>query len=1048
MPISFINNTGIQLYRLPEKLTIDLNDNVIKALRFYEFVVGGKVYLDPTYYFPMKDKYLRRTDLISEGYLDPQTNKFQVEESGINNNMSWLDVSDLLTVNRLDVTVGDKRLSALEQIEDKWLPMPYYTRDFTGDSTTPTNWCRIKLCPVVNEGTQRKKVYHVVMAFDTASHPNLDKESVSFNGEPFIDYSLCGLSADDIDQMGTKQQEDIQKMIIPLKAYEFCDKNKQPWLNHYLQDILNSTDLNAFPVKSKTKYLVYYMYLICYLHKLRVLPDVRIYNDAQTVPISTNLILDVGNSRTFGLVAEDPLDESFSKSSIFKLKDLETGEAYSEPFDMRLCFKEENFGLPSPSGMFRWPSVVRLGKEALNSIYYGEQDVDTSSQFDTNYSSPKRFLWDTEPYSSQWKYISERDRNVGPARTVDYDGIMQQFYSDGRFANNPQEMGDRSSYSRSSLMTFCFIEILLQARQQVNSYEFRRKNNNEEKKRVIKRVILTCPTAMSRQEQIRLRQAMDEASIVLKRFYNNTYKDEYNPSTDIDKIEIIPSVRDLSLKADNLDTRRSWGYDEATCCQMVYLYGELRRYLGNSSELFKMYGRKRNGEEIPSLTIGTLDIGAGTTDIMICNYKDTAQSIKPTPLFWESFKIAGDDLVKRIIIDVLLDSPEADFPEASGIITAKLKSMGAPAIAETMHHFFDDTHNMGHKEKRMRKEFMIQVLLPIAGFLLDKLQKKEAEKAYAFTDIFRTSQPSTSLMDFFEKQMGFRFEDLVIRYSPRFLNGIIRKVFEKDIRKWAALFHAYKCDIVLISGRPCSLQQIQNMIKRLHPTAPNRLVSMSNYRVGSWYPSSTDIGHFKDNKSMVAVGALIAYLAENGKLSDFRLDTDDLKRKVLPTTEYVGIINSQIGTLDNILTPEINGTYTELNAMPICLGTKQIDVAGYPANLLYVLKFNEKAIKRTAIENVKKQSGLPSDAPDEAVAPSKIALEIETIKFRLLRNKPLKFRLEREYYEDKEHVKIDSVDDGERNELPTKYFELALQTWAEDNTNWLDTGIFKLHINV
>lgn len=1047
MALSFISNTGIQIYRLPEKLTIDLNTNVIKALRFYEFTFGNKVYIDPAYYFPMHDKYLRRGDLVSAGYMDPVTNEI-MDEDQINNGMNWLDVNDLLTVNRLDVTVGDRKQSALEQIEDKWLPMPYYVRDSAGDSSMPTNWCRLKLCPVANECNQRRRVYHVVLAFDTTSHANLDQESVNFNGEPFIDFSLCGISADDIGQMGTRQQEKMRTMIVPLKAYEFCNLQKRPWLNHYLQGMLNSTNLNAFQVGSKMKYLVYYVYLITYLHKLEVLPDVRIYNDAPTLPIATNLIIDVGNSRTFGLVAEDPLDESFSKSSIFELRDLSTGERYDEPFDMRLCFKEENFGLLSHSGMFRWPSVVRLGKEALNTIYNGDQEVDTSSQFDTNYSSPKRFLWDTEPYASQWKYISERGRSMGPERTVDYDGIMQQFYSDGRFATNPQEMGDKSSYSRSSLMTFCFIEILLHARQQVNSYEFRLNNGNEDKKRVIKRVILTCPTAMTRQEQLRLRQAMEEASIVLKRFYNNTYKEEYKPGSDRDKIEIIPSVSDLLLTADNLDTRRSWGYDEATCCQMVYLYGELRRYLGNSAELFKMYGRRRNGETAPSLTIGTLDMGAGTTDIMICNYSDTAQSIKPTPLFWESFKIAGDDLVKRIIIDVLLDSPEAEYPEASGIITAKLKQMGVPAIAEKMHHFFGDTHNMGHQEKRMRKEFMIQVLLPIAGFLLDKLQKKEAEKAYTYSDIFRGNQPSGVLMDFFERQMGFRFEDLVIRYSPRFLNEIIRKVFEKDIRKWAALFHAYKCDIVLISGRPCSLQQIQSMIQRLHPTAPNRLVSMSNYRVGSWYPSSTDIGHFKDNKSMVAVGAMIAYLAESGKLSDFRLNADELKQKVLPTTEYVGIINAQIGTIDNILTPELNGTYTELNAIPISLGAKQIDVAGYPANMLYVLKFNDKIIRNKAIEEVKSKSGLPSDAPDNAVSPSKIATAMETIKFRLLRNKPLRFRLEREYWDDKELVKIDSVEDGERNELPSSYFRLALQTWAEDNTNWLDTGIFKLHINV
>lgn len=1047
MPISLIYNTGIQYVTFPEDLIIDLNANVMKALRFYEFKFGDKVYLDPTYYFPMHDRYLRRTDLISSGYLDPWTNEM-VDENEINAPMNWLNISDLVAINRLDVTIGDKKLSALEQIENKWLPMPYYVQDSSGSSSTPTNWCRIKLIPKLEVSTTTRKVYKLIMAFDTTLCTQKEGVCPVFQGEPFLNYSLCGFSHDDLSQMSEKRKEHIQQIIIPLKAYEYCNTVKHPWLNRYLQEILNCTNLDLFGVGTKMKYLVFYTYLITYLHRLRVLPDIRLYNDADNVPIATNLVLDIGNSRTFGLVAEDPIDMSFSKSSIIKIRDLENGELYSEPFDMRLCFKEEMFDLPSTDGMFRWPSVVRLGKEAIRYIYEGELEQDSSSQFDTNYSSPKRFLWDTEPYSSQWKYISEKDRFAGPARTVDYDGIMQQFYNDGRFAANPQEMGDKSSYSRSSLMTFCFIEILLHVRQQINSYEFRKNNGDEYVKREIKRVILTCPTAMAKEEQIILRRAMEEASIVLKRFYNNTYNEQYNPEYDKEKIEIIPSVRDLSLKADNIDVRRSWGYDEATCCQMVYLYSELRRYLGNSVELFNIYGRKRNAEENPSITIGTLDIGAGTTDIMICNYTHSAESIKPDPLFWESFKIAGDDLVKRIIVDVLLDSPQIEYPESSGIITAKLKEIGCKNIADKMHHFFSDTQNMGNREKRMRKEFMIQVLLPIANFLLDKLQKDEEEKPYPFSDIFSKNQPSKILMDFFENQMGFRFESLVVRYSPKFLNEIIRRVFEKYMRKWAALFYKYNCDIVLISGRPCSLKQIQNLLKRLSPTVHNRIISMNNYRVGNWYPGSTDIGHFRDNKSMVAVGALISYLAESGRLSHFRLNTELLKTKVLPTSEYIGVINYQTGVLDTILTPEINGNYKEFTSLPISIGTKQFDVDGYPSNLLYVLKFNDKVIRKNAIESVKMQNGLPASTLETEISPDKIVNEMESIKFRMRRKSPLKIRLEREYHEDKESVKIESVMDNDRNDLPVNYFELYLQTWSEDATNWLDTGIFKLHISI
>lgn len=1044
--ISLICNTGIQFYELPDYLLVDLNNNVIKAQRFFEFKFGDKVYLDPTYYFPDRDKYLRRADLLQAGCINPQTN--EIDEASINDGlMNWLDVESLLTVNRIDVTLGDKRESALDQLNNKWLPMPYYIRDSTGALSKPTSWCRIKLRLDEEHSTRNVKAFKVIMAFDTNSHTNLsDKETPMFQGEPFLTYSLCGISHDDLEMMDAHSRKQTETSLIPLKAYEFCNPNKHPWLNRYLQDVFNSTNLDAFDVGSKMKYLVFYSYLITYLHALNKLPDIKLYNDAGLQPIATNLVLDVGNSRTFGLVAEDPIDSSFSKSRIIQLRDLETGESYAEPFDMRLCFKEENFGVDTNDGTFKWPSIVRLGKEAVRNIYCGEQDLDASVQFDTSYSSPKRFLWDAEPYKSQWKYISERDRVVGPSRTVDYEGIMQQFYSDGRFAPNPQAMGDKSSYSRSSLMTFCFMEILLQVTQQINNYEFRKNNGDEHRRREIKRVILTCPTAMTRAEQITLRRCMEEASIVLRRYYANTYNIEYRPANDLNKIEIIPSVRDLSLKADNLDVKRSWNYDEATCCQMVYMYSELRRYLGNADEFFSHYGRCRNGEEKPSLTVGTLDIGAGTTDIMICNYVNGAESIKPMPLFWESFKIAGDDLVKRIIVDVLLDAPQPEYPEASGIVTARLRSMNVPDVADRMHHFFDDTNNMGVKEKRMRKEFMIQVLQPIAAHLLDKLQAEQDESVVLFDDIFKANKPAKSLMDFFEHQMGFRFEDLTIRYSPKFLNEIIRRVFETSMRKWAALFHAYKCDVVLLGGRPCSLKQVHYLQRRLYPVAPNRLISMNSYRVGSWYPGSSDTGKFRDKKSMVAVGALIAYLAENGKLNEFKLNTELLKTKVLPTTEYIGVINTQTGTLSNILEPDVNGAYKDIGAFPVMFGARQLDVEGYPANLLCILRFNEKRIREQAIGLAKKKLGLPESTPDYAVAPSAIESEIDAIKFRLRTNTPLKFRLEREYYEDKEVVKIDSVEDANRNDISPKMFELAPQTWSEDATNWLDTGIFKLHI--
>ncbi len=1044
---TLILNTGIQIHELEEEVVIDFNANIMKALRFFEFQIKDKIYLDPVYYFPMKDKYLRRNDLICAGYLNPLTNEM-VDESEINNNMNWLDDTRLLSVNRLNLNIGDRKLTGLEQIENRWLPIPLYERDLNAAITSPTNWCRLKLIPIAEKCTNQRRYYKAILAIDTTENLNEQFASPHFNGQPFKVFSFCGLDRREMSALNEQQQKTIDTLLLPLKAYEFCDVNKNPWLNIYLQGILNCTELGRFEPGQRLKYIAYYTYLITYLHRLDIIPNVKLYNDCGLEAVHTNLVIDVGNSRTFGLVAEDPLDLSFSKSTIIELRDLETGERYDKPFDMRLCFKDERFGFTTGDNQFNWPSIVRLGKEAIHNIYNGEQDLLSPEQFDTSHSSPKRYLWDHKPYAGQWKFVSEKDRIVGPAKTVFKEGLSQQLHSDGSFAANPAEMGEVSAFSRCSLMTLCFIEILLQVRMQINSPAFREKNGNETRKREISRIILTCPTAMTRQEQITLRQSMAEASVILRRYYAKQYNTAYNAEDDQDKVSIIPSVRDLKMNGDNLDMRHNWNYDEATCCQMVYLYSELRRYLGNSSEYFAMYGKRRNHEASPSLTMASIDIGAGTTDIMICNYRYEGESVVPAPLYWDSFHLAGDDLVKRIISDVILENPQEKYKGASGAITAKLQQMGATNISERMNHFFGDTNKMGVIEKRMRKEFCVQVLIPIANYLLDLLQREQKDCYFGYTDVFTDGKPANCLMDFFATQMGFRFEDLTIKYSKDHMNEIVCKVFEPIFRKYAAIFYSYKCDVVLMAGRPCSLSQVNRLLRRLYSVPPNRLISMNDYRVGSWYPGASDIGHFGDKKSMVAVGALIAYLAETGKLAMFKLSTDNLKMKVRPTTDYIGLLNSFTGNMQVVLSPDCNGAYIDISAFPIQLGTRQLDVTGYPAQLLYNLEFNEENLRNTAVNNLKRQMGLPDDAPATALSPDYIANEVETLKYRIKANSPLRFRLEREFYEDKEKVIIESVENSAHDEISKNMFKLSLQSWAEDESNWLDTGKFVLHISL
>lgn len=1068
MEISLISDSGIQFYTLPQEVTIDVAANLIRPQRFFEYEFHRTTYLDSVLF--VNNEYVKRSSLLSAHYLNAETNELTVPEQELNMQLLGPVAQEkVMTVNNINQPLGPKREAALSLIENRWIPLPYFHEGEPGHSMAPTDWCRVMFSPVRNRKAsddeeeddfeEENRTYRVTLAFDTTT--GVAPDYLSGQGDPDVSpapyfegqnsrhYALCGVSRSQMDHQNLSKSKlvHIESSQIPMSVLSFCSEKYNPWLNPALQEIFKSTDLAMLPPGQKLKYIAYYIYFVSTIHKMGFLPDVKLYNAESYPAIKTTLVLDIGNSRTFGLLAEDPLDPSFSNTAILALRDLGTGRLYKDPFDMRLCFKEERFGVEM-SERFQWPSVVRLGHEALDAIYGGgNRSLLDSRQYDTSHSSPKRYLWDSEPFQGEWKFISEKDRVNGPAHSVFFHGLMEQFRSDGSFTPDPRMMGSRCEFSRASLMTFAFVEILLQARSQANSYSFRLHAGKENQPRHITRIIQTCPTAMTRHEQIVLRRSMEEASIALKRYYAGTFMDVYDPSTDGEKVEIIPSVADLKLDIDNIDRRRSWNYDEATCCQMVYVYSELRRFLGNTAEFFATYGRRRNAEEKPSLTVASIDIGAGTSDLMICNYRDEGMSLEARPLFFESFHSAGDDLVKRIITDVLLEGPRQSYPGASGIITARLIADHCPDVAEKMHHFFGDTANMGVVERRMRKEFNIQVLIPIAYRLLDMLQRGEAQRELTFADLFPENRPSTQLMDFFADQMGFRFEELSVTYSPDYLNEIVRRVFEMPLRKWAGIFSAFKADIVLLSGRPCSLPQVRSLMRRLMPVAPNRLISMADYRVGAWYPGSTDVGRFSDKKSLVAVGALIAYLASDGKLPMFKLNTTLLKKKILPTSEYVGVMNTRTGAVETLLTPRRNIADIKVSGFPVCFGTKQLDIDGYPTRMIYCLDFNHKVLRAEAGRAIIRNRGLDPDTPVETLPRDMVSDFMETLRLRTCTHLPLTFSLERDYTTDKESVKITGIIDQEGNSINPQLFDLRLQSRAEHEAGWLDTGVFILHIN-
>jgi hypothetical protein len=97
-------------------------------------------------------------------------------------------------------------------------------------------------------------------------------------------------------------------------------------------------------------------------------------------------------------------------------------------------------------------------------------------------------------------------------------------------------------------------------------------------------------------------------------------------------------------------------WDEATCGQVVYLYNETQNnYGGRTTEFFLRAARRRSPDPGRRLTVATVDIGGGTTDLVINDYlydnEDGGQNayLIPEQRFRDGFRIAGDDIVLQLV---------------------------------------------------------------------------------------------------------------------------------------------------------------------------------------------------------------------------------------------------------------------------------------------------------------------------------------------------------------------------------------------------------------
>jgi hypothetical protein len=1004
--ITFIANSGIQFYRF--EATYDLSAQRSLRMRYIERFDSLRVrfWLDEAIPLSNDGRYARRQQLQELRLLDAQDRLVpDADLSGVG----------VLDEAELHESGGFNQL--FKHFERRWLPLPFFKRNnIHNDSFGPTDWVRLHF-ERAGDGILR-----MVLAVDTTTtHEEGVRTTPVLSDNPNENiYALC---TSDTLAMG---------FTDPLMECE--------WVEKHLEQLV-------YPAQSEpeTPFLAHvalYQFLLRYLRTVGPLPAVQLLSD-RAAQVNVDLVLDVGNSNTCALLFEEPTDHGFNLNAVkqLEIQDLSDPQRlHRGSFSTRVVFREADLGAETPhlgrNNKFQWPSPVRVGAEAERHIHQAGLALHLAREVRSYNSSPKRYLWDTRPSPVEWEY--HQTGNDHPPRKVYKPGISEQLKADGSPCRD-DVFGTSALFSRRSLMTFVYLEVLCHALRQMNSAEFRAQHGNPSARRRLRRIVISCPTAMLRSEQVALRACAEEALSLL-----NHYTYHVNGARDVNDIlpnivEVLPSPKDLALPLDQLDRRKDWIHDEATCAQLVLIYGMVRhKFEGDARQFMELYGKPAAVPGGRTLTVGSLDIGAGTSDLMICRYTaegDGLVTLNPEPLFWESFDLAGDDLLKVIIQQVVIEGSEQEPGDrgCTGRIEQHARSRGIPNVARLLNGFFgSDIQNMGYKGRLLRVSFINQVAIPVALRYMEQANAAEAVEL-SYEGMFPDPQqrPTTELLDQFAKHFGFRFEEIRWRVAPERVNRLIEQVFGRLVQQVSRLMHRYGCDLVVLSGRPNRFKAMESLFLRQGAVHPGRLVNMTGHWIGRWYPFADNNGYVADQKSVVAVGALIALMGGSlHKLDRFRIDTTKLRTHLVSTADHVG--GYRDGKLtDHLLTPNVHEATLTVHAMPYTLGAARLPSTVYPARPLCKLVFNEEHIAERATTY-----GSGRGAFDA----------LEQRKGQLLQRLPYKVTLARDPERDKEQLTIVQVTDREGDDIPKTFFELRTQTLPNDAGHWLDTGEFVLNI--
>ena len=950
------------------------------------------------------------------------------------------------------------KIKALEPFLGKWVPVPYLrVRPGRGDlgeeilDQGPTLWSRARVVQVDETADGRRITHRVTFAFDTELARRVPNRPYLLpshdDAKDQQEFRFAAKAADMAWFLAWPEQIASPHAQATLDWQQWVDD----WLNELFKEF-KQAQRPGRPLREEdfphvcehwARYLVLLELLDAALSPPKLKLQDTVSPDRRYEPVNVDLVLDIGNSRSCGILIEQHPDQKFDFNNSYplRLRDLSRPElTYSDPFESRVEFAQAHFGMEHIARQagrraFVWPSLVRIGPEAVRMAAEAE-----GTEVNTGMSSPKRYLWSQEPVNQEWRFqdndYSASGEEPAIARAVRRfitergDVIRQIEAEELARLRRPSPGGHtpavRSKFSRSALYGFMLAEVIAQALVQINAPSNRVGRKQADVHRRLRQIIITLPPATPLPEQRVMRSRAEGAVKLVFDLLG------WTP-------EMPPGIADPQVVI---------RWDEASCAHLVWLYSEVtQKFSGQIAELFRLVGKDRsycddpakdasNGALQPSMRIASIDIGGGTTDLMITTYYVQGnRTISPTQNFREGFKIAGDDILKAVIQRLIIPALERQISAA-----------GARGVRELLAVLFGaDRAGQQEQQKQLRRLFVNRLFVPLALAMLRAAESSEgmgdvAPRQVALPEFFDRTDGVTAAELFGEAVAayveaparaagahGFSLADTAFLIDLAAIDRVIRIVMREVVGQLAEAIWALDCDLVLLTGRPSRLPTIADMLVELAPVPADRVLPMHRYPAGAWYPFRSFIGtRIDDPKTTAAVGGVLCVLAES-QIQNFTLVSSRFLMR--STAKFIGEmeINGQIldeklvfrdVDLDSRARTRPAEATISFNA-PLFLGSRQLPLERWIATALYWLDFaNPQLAQRYA-------------------RPLAVTLERRDVDDDIDEDTPEARRVMAEAA--KEEFDVREISDARGATLKWSDVVLRLQTMPEDSY-WLDSG--------